>query len=178
VEPPFSYRLLDAPPERAPGATVRIVDSTNFPVARTIATALVEVEPGGLRELHWHPNADEWQYYIEGPGRMTVFASEGKARTFDYRAGDVGYWPRARHRYERSSAESVRSLTNPGIESRARARAHVWICDARRQKRGVHAYARTERCSSATPRGLPRLCAKRSSTASCRWRDIWPFDTP
>jgi oxalate decarboxylase len=26
--------------------------------------ALMRIKPGGMRELHWHPNADEWQYYI------------------------------------------------------------------------------------------------------------------
>jgi oxalate decarboxylase len=52
-----------------------------------------------MRELHWHPNTDEWQYYIEGEARMTVFASNGKARTFDYQAGDVGYVPFAMGHY-------------------------------------------------------------------------------
>jgi oxalate decarboxylase len=64
-----------------------------FPVSTTIAAALVEVAPGAMRELHWHPNTDEWQYYIEGQARMGVFAAQGQARTFDYRAGDVGYVP-------------------------------------------------------------------------------------
>jgi oxalate decarboxylase len=49
--------------------------------------------------LHWHPNTDEWQYYIEGEGRMTVFGSESKARTFDYQSGDVGYVPFAMGHY-------------------------------------------------------------------------------
>ncbi len=52
-----------------------------------------------MREMHWHPNNDEWQYYMQGSGRMTVFASEGKARTFDYQAGDVGYIPLAMGHY-------------------------------------------------------------------------------
>ena len=43
--------------------------------------------------MHWHSTSDEWQCYLSGQGRMTVFASGGKARTFDYRAGDVGYVP-------------------------------------------------------------------------------------
>src|ERR687887_538137 len=73
--------------------TFLITDSNNFRVSKTIAAAVVEVEPGCMRELHWHPNADEWQYYLSGRGRMTVFASSGKARTFDYQAGDVGYVP-------------------------------------------------------------------------------------
>lgn len=88
----FSYRMSAQKPLTFPGGTVRIVDSTNFPVT-TISAALVEVKPGGMRELHWHPNNDEWQYYLTGMGRMTVFAGDGAARTFNVRAGDVGYVP-------------------------------------------------------------------------------------
>ncbi len=69
---------------------MRIVDSRNFKVTTT-AMAMVTVHPGGLRELHWHPNADEWQYYITGKGRMTVVATGNKARTMDFQGGDVGY---------------------------------------------------------------------------------------
>jgi len=90
---------------------VRIVDSRNFPVATTIAGALVEVDPGGMRELHWHPNADEWLFFIEGRARMTVFAAAGNARTFDYQAGDVGYVPFAMGHYiENLGSEPLRFL--------------------------------------------------------------------
>jgi len=95
----LSHRMMAQEPIRTKSGTVRITDSSNFPVSKTIAAALVEVEPGGMRELHWHPNTDEWQYYIEGKGRMGVFASEGDARTFDYQAGDVGYVPFAMGHY-------------------------------------------------------------------------------
>jgi oxalate decarboxylase len=95
----FVYRLLDQPAVKTAGGSVRIADSRNFPASKTIAAALVEVEPGGMREMHWHPNNDEWQYYIEGQARMTVFASGGRARTFDYSAGDVGYVPFAMGHY-------------------------------------------------------------------------------
>jgi oxalate decarboxylase len=95
----FSHHMLAQEPIKVAGGQVRITDSSNFPAASTIAAALLEVEPGGMRELHWHPNADEWQYYISGQGRMTVFASSGKARTFDYQAGDVGLVPRAMGHY-------------------------------------------------------------------------------
>jgi oxalate decarboxylase len=89
----FKYSLLAQTPIKTPGGSVRIVDSSNFPISKTIAAALVEIEPGAMRELHWHPNNDEWQYYLSGQGRMTVFAGNGIARTVDYRAGDVGYVP-------------------------------------------------------------------------------------
>ena len=88
----FSHRMMAQKPIVADGGWVRITDSSNFPAASTIAAALVNVEPGAMRELHWHLN-DEWQYYISGRARMTVFASGGKARTFNYQAGDVGYVP-------------------------------------------------------------------------------------
>jgi oxalate decarboxylase len=107
----YSHRLLAQEPIEAAGGQVRIVDSSNFPAATTIAAALVEIEPGGLREMHWHPNTDEWQYYIEGRARMTVFASGGKARTFDYQAGDIGYVPFAMGHYVQNTGdEPVRFL--------------------------------------------------------------------
>ena len=102
----FCYRLLAQEPVKTSGSTVRIADSSNFPAASTIAAALVEVEPGAMREMHWHPNNDEWQYYIEGSGRMTVFASEGAARTFDYQAGDVGYVPFAMGHYVENTGDT------------------------------------------------------------------------
>ena len=107
----FSHRLLAQEPQRSSGGTVRIVDGSNFKANQSIAAALVEIEPGGLRELHWHANNDEWQYYIEGEARMTVFASGGKARTFNYRAGDVGYVPFAMGHYiENTGPTPVRYL--------------------------------------------------------------------
>jgi oxalate decarboxylase len=72
------------------GGSVKIVDRNNFPVT-DIAAAIVTVKPGGLRELHWHPNADEWQYYVKGNARMTVFSAGSNARTMDFHPGDVGY---------------------------------------------------------------------------------------
>jgi oxalate decarboxylase len=95
----FSYRLRAQDPIKTAGGTVQVNDSTVFPVNTAIATALVEVNPGAMRELHWHPNGDEWLYVIEGQARMGVFAGQGQARTFDLRAGDVGYVPVAMGHY-------------------------------------------------------------------------------
>jgi oxalate decarboxylase len=101
----YSHRLTQQTAQQFSGGRVRIADSANFPASRTVAAALVEVDPGGMRELHWHPNADEWQYYLAGRGRMTVFASGGKARTFDYQAGDVGYVPFAMGHYVENTGD-------------------------------------------------------------------------
>ena len=107
----YTHRMITMEPTRMKYGQVRILDSSVFPVATTIAAALVEVEPGGMRELHWHPNADEWQYYLSGQARMTVFASGGAAQTFDYQAGDVGYIPRAMPHYvENTGTTTLRFL--------------------------------------------------------------------
>jgi oxalate decarboxylase len=88
----FAFRTMEMPPtKRTKGGEVRIVDSSTFKASTTVAMAMVTLHPGGLRELHWHPNASEWQYYIAGKGRMTVVSTGNRARTMDFQAGDVGY---------------------------------------------------------------------------------------
>ena len=89
---PFIFSLGDmAPVRQTKGGSVQIADSRNFNVSTNVAAALVTVKPGGLRELHWHPHADEWQYYVKGNARMTVFDTGPRAQTADFRPGDVGY---------------------------------------------------------------------------------------
>jgi oxalate decarboxylase len=84
---------------------VKIIDSKIFPVT-PISAAIVTLKPGGLRELHWHPNADEWQYYITGKGRMTVFAAGSTARTMDFEEGDVGYIPISNPHYIENTGDT------------------------------------------------------------------------
>jgi oxalate decarboxylase len=88
----FAFRTMEMPPTvRTKGGEVRTVDSSIFKPSTNIAMAMVIVHPGGMRELHWHPNSDEWQYYIAGKARMTVISTGNLARTMDFQAGDVGY---------------------------------------------------------------------------------------
>ncbi|KAI1826055.1 thermophilic glucose-6-phosphate isomerase [Xylaria intraflava] len=91
----YVYYAKDHPLEDVPGGggTLRIVDSRTFPAAKTIAASVVTLSPGGLRELHWHPNAEEWLYFHKGQGRATAFIGNSAARTFDFRAGDTGVFP-------------------------------------------------------------------------------------
>ena len=89
---PFVFSLGSSRPVReSSGGNIRVADSVNFNVSTTVAAALVTVRPGAIREMHWHPNADEWQYYLKGKGRMTVFDTGPNALTMDFSAGDIGY---------------------------------------------------------------------------------------
>jgi oxalate decarboxylase len=38
------------------------VGANRFPISETMTGVVLDLNAGGLRELHWHPNADEWQY--------------------------------------------------------------------------------------------------------------------
>jgi oxalate decarboxylase len=98
-------RAAEAQPVQTAGGTARIVDTRNFTVATEVAAAIVELSPRAMREIHWHPNADEWQYYIAGKGRMTVFASQNSSRTFDFQAGDVGYVPKSMSHYVENTGD-------------------------------------------------------------------------
>lgn len=104
---PFTFSLGTMKPLRqTKGGEVRVADSSNFTVSKRIAAALVTVHPGGLRELHWHPNADEWQYWIKGKGRMTVFNTGPNAVTMDFNPGDIGYVKRAQGHYVENTGDT------------------------------------------------------------------------
>jgi oxalate decarboxylase len=88
----YTFKASTMKPTKESGAgSVKIIDSRNFPASDKIASAIVTVKPGCIREMHWHPNGSEWQYWIKGRGRMTVFPGEEKARTMDFNANDVGF---------------------------------------------------------------------------------------
>jgi oxalate decarboxylase len=96
AESPYQYTfdmLGMTPTKQTKGGSVRVVDSHTFTAAKNITGVLATIKPGGMREMHWHPNASEWQYYISGKARMTIVLPDG-ARTMDFNANDVGFVPR------------------------------------------------------------------------------------
>lgn len=123
----YSYHFSQQQPYTVPGGSVKIIDATTFPIAKNFAAALVTVEPGAMRELHWHLTSDEWNFFIQGSARITLFNAPDASRTFgmrsfrsppnihpktnqqlDYTAGDVGYIPVAQSHYiENTGTEDV-----------------------------------------------------------------------
>jgi oxalate decarboxylase len=92
---PFTFSLTSAPfASQTKGGTLQIADSGTFKVSTTIAAVFQTVRPGAMRQLHWHPNADEWQYYIKGKARMGVFNTGPNVNTMVFNPGDIGYVPR------------------------------------------------------------------------------------
>jgi oxalate decarboxylase len=102
----YTFKLSSmAPTSKTRGGEIRMVDSHTFTAAKNIAGALATIKPGGLREMHWHPNASEWQYYISGKGRMTIVLPDG-ARTMDFNANDVGFVPRVVGHYIENTGDT------------------------------------------------------------------------
>jgi oxalate decarboxylase len=108
---PFTLHAADQPVTRYPGGSTKVVDVGNFPETN-LAALIMEIEPGAMRELHWHPDADEWQYYLSGDARMTVFDATSKARTFNYTAGDVGFVPRTMGHYIENIGTTTLKIIN------------------------------------------------------------------
>ena len=66
---------------------------TQLPISKGIAGVSMRLEPGAMRELHWHATAAEWAFIVEGRVRTTVVDPSGFAETNDFDPGDVWYFP-------------------------------------------------------------------------------------
>jgi oxalate decarboxylase len=106
------YRLLAQVPHGVyKGGREWRVDAGRFPISKTITGVVLELDPGALRELHWHPNADEWQYILDGRVSVTMFGSHGRYRTETMEKGDVSYIPQGYgHSVENVGDRSARVL--------------------------------------------------------------------
>lgn len=95
----YSYHLSAQEPLTVPGGSVKVADATTFPIANNYSVGLFSIEPGAMREIHWHLTSDEWNFFLQGQGRVTVFTGPTNSRTFNYAAGDVGYVTTASSHY-------------------------------------------------------------------------------
>jgi oxalate decarboxylase len=85
--------LQQQPTHEFPGGTLYLATAKEFPVSQGMSGGLMTIKPGGLRELHWHPNANEWHYYLRGQAQVLLFGSGGRGKVADFKPGDVAYLP-------------------------------------------------------------------------------------
>jgi len=88
---PHKFRMGEMKPVVFPGGEERILSQKEFPIQTTLTAVLQDLKPGALREMHWHPNADEWQYYISGKSRLTIFGAHGRVGTEEFGPGHVAF---------------------------------------------------------------------------------------
>lgn len=108
---PHKFRLGEVHPHTFPGGEIRIVSSKEFPIQTALTGALQDLKPGAVREMHWHPNADEWQYYINGRARVTIFGAHGRVATEEFGPGHVAFIKQGfGHHVEQIGSEPTRFL--------------------------------------------------------------------
>jgi len=76
------------------GGTTRGASVHEFPASQGIAGVSMRLEPGSMREMHWHANAAEWGYVLTGNCRTTILHPDGSSATDTFAPGDVWYFPR------------------------------------------------------------------------------------
>ncbi|KAK5265581.1 hypothetical protein LTR99_008718 [Exophiala xenobiotica] len=89
----YTYHLSRQEAMQVPGGSVKVVDPTVFPMARNFSAALITIEPGAMREIHWHLSSDEWNFFLSGRARLTSFSAR---REWDIRlpGGGCRVYPR------------------------------------------------------------------------------------
>jgi oxalate decarboxylase len=88
-----------------PGGSLHLASQVEFPISTTMAGGLMRIKPGAIRELHWHPNANEWHYYIRGKARVGLFGSSGRNRVEEFGPGDVAYIPTGYGHYVHNASD-------------------------------------------------------------------------
>lgn len=112
------FRLSEQPALVFEGGEERIVSSKEFPIQTTLTAARMDLKPGALRELHWHPHADEWQYFVRGRARVAIFGSHGRTRTEEFGPGQIAFIPQGYGHYvEQIGAQPTQILIlfNSGV---------------------------------------------------------------
>ncbi|RYF86477.1 MAG: cupin domain-containing protein, partial [Chitinophagaceae bacterium] len=89
----FKYELEKKAPRTGGGGITRGASVTDFPASVGLAGVSMRLDPGAMRELHWHANAAEWAYVIKGNLRTTSVDPAGNTYVDLFSPGDVWYFP-------------------------------------------------------------------------------------
>src|SRR5882762_2323405 len=76
------------------GGNAKEATVEEFPISQSIAGVIMQLNPGGFRELHWHSIAAEWAFVLEGKVRTTIITPGGTTSTDDFEVGDTWYFPK------------------------------------------------------------------------------------
>jgi oxalate decarboxylase len=85
------FRMASYPARVFPGGEERVITMKEFPIQTALTAVRMDLKPGALREMHWHPHADEWQYFVKGRARIGIFGSHGRVKTEEFSPGHVGF---------------------------------------------------------------------------------------
>jgi oxalate decarboxylase len=75
------------------GGSLKIASVDEWPISKTMSGGLMVIKPGQMKEMHWNPNASEFQYILSGKGRVALFGSGGRGKVAEVKTGDSAYIP-------------------------------------------------------------------------------------
>jgi oxalate decarboxylase len=102
---------VDGVKQEFKGGYTQVVSSLEFPIQKTLTALRMNIEPGAIRELHWHPNADEWQFVMSGQGRVSIFGSHSRVKSMNYKKGMIAFIKQGYGHYiENTGKETLRIL--------------------------------------------------------------------
>ena len=156
ISPPEThrYRLLAQEPHSIHkfGREWR-ASAERFPISQTITGVILDLDPGGLRELHWHPNADEWQYVVDGEFSVSLFGSHGRYRTEILNKGDVAYIPQGYgHSIENIGGKPGRMLIGLNTGDYQAIDLSMWVAATPPYLLGAH-FGKPEEIFNRFPKG-------------------------
>lgn len=90
---PFTANFKNIAPEVFAGGTVAALTPQIIPSLSNVTLFFLQAEPGGLREPHWHQNASELNYLVQGRAQIEIIAPEEHRESFVAEPGDVAFIP-------------------------------------------------------------------------------------
>src|SRR5260221_9986669 len=90
--PNLKFSFATARNRLVTGGWAREVTVRELPVATELAVVNMRLKPGGIRELHWHKEA-EWAYMLAGRARITAVDEQGRTFIDDVGEGDLWNFP-------------------------------------------------------------------------------------
>jgi len=76
------------------GGTRAMANKDNFSILKGMALYSLRLDSRGVREPHWHPNADELSYCLSGRALMTIFSPGAGHDTFTVDSGEIVFVPK------------------------------------------------------------------------------------
>lgn len=109
---PHLFHLNSTPPQNVYPKGSRIdVNQSLFPALKNMALSLLTLNPEGFREPHWHPNAHELSYCLEGKAIMTIFSPGAGHDSFIIEPGCLAFVPMGYlHHIQNIGKETVKML--------------------------------------------------------------------
>ncbi len=78
--PAFKFELEKSKGKVLGNSFGKEVTVEQLPISKGISGVSMQLEPGVMRELHWHATAAEWAFVLKGRVRTTVIIRRDKLR--------------------------------------------------------------------------------------------------